>query len=62
MENEESPRRALLFKNKEAFYFEGRLHQACWHTSEAVNEVRNHTWKLWGRGSLKKENENPIRP
>lgn len=46
MENEENPRRALPFKNKEGFYFEGCLHQACWHTSEAVNEVRNQTRKL----------------
>ena len=44
MENEETPRRALLFpsafKHKEGFYLEGCLHQACWH-SEAANEVRN---------------------
>lgn len=51
MENEENPRRALPFKNKECFYFEDCRHQACWHTYEEVNEVRNQTWKLWGGGA-----------
>lgn len=65
MENEENPRRALLFssafQHKEGFYFEGCLHQACWHTSEAANEVGKQRLRSYEEKASKKENGKPIR-
>ena len=65
MENEENPRRALLFssafQHKEGFYFEGYLHQACWHTSEPANEVRNQRHRSYEEKASKKENGKPSR-
>lgn len=63
MENEEKARRALpcssAFQHKEGCYFEGGLHKACWHTSEAADEVRNQRLRSYEEKASKKENGKP---